>query len=137
MLRKFDAIYAPEEASVAKALIPLTVISTYKGRDFLTHCLSTVFAQDLPDEDYEVVVVADGSSDDAVKALRGLRPPHKPVVLGLGRTFGLAAARNAGTAKATGEILLFIDDNLSCDRHFLSAHLTAPAARLHLRRTTR
>jgi glycosyltransferase involved in cell wall biosynthesis len=52
--------------------------------------------QDLPHEDYEVVVIVDGSSDGTVEMLRGLRAPYELVIVVRGENRGLAAARNAG-----------------------------------------
>ncbi|MGB6767957.1 MAG: glycosyltransferase [Methyloceanibacter sp.] len=101
------------------------VISTYNRRDSLAQCLSTLSDQDLLPHEYEAVVVVDGSNDGTVEMLRGLRTSHELVVVMLEENRGLAAARNAGASRANGEILLFLDDDLSCDRHLLSAHLAA------------
>jgi GT2 family glycosyltransferase/peptidoglycan/xylan/chitin deacetylase (PgdA/CDA1 family) len=104
------------------------VIPTYNRRDSLAQCLSTLSDQDLPHEDYEVVVVVDGSNDGTVEMLRALQPPHELVVVLLEENRGLAAARNAGAIRANGEILLFLDDDLSCDRCLLSTHWAAHGA---------
>jgi hypothetical protein len=63
-------------------------------------------AQDWPPEALELVCVDDGSSDAtpriaAALADRVIRPPGSPL--------GPAAARNAGAAVASGEILIFLD----------------------------
>lgn len=56
----------------------------------------------------ELVVVDDGSSDDTVSQLTALEPA--PVVLRSGGT-GPATARNLGAGAATGEWLVFLDDD--------------------------
>ena len=101
------------------------VISTQNARDSLTQCLSTLSDQDLPPQEYEAVVVVDGSNDGTAAMLRGLQTSHELVVVVLEENRGLAPARNAGARRANGEILLFLDDDLSCDRHLLTAHLAA------------
>ncbi len=56
-------------------------------------------------DDFEVVVVDDGSVDDSVAIIR--RYPCRLLLLPVQR--GASAARNAGAAVAKGEYLLFID----------------------------
>ena len=75
-------------------------------------------------ESYEVVVVADGCTDDTSRELRSLRLPFHLTVLeqqGSGR----AAARNAGAAAAAAEIVLFLDDDMEADPGLIAAHLAA------------
>jgi glycosyltransferase involved in cell wall biosynthesis len=45
------------------------VMPTYNRRNALAQCLSTLSDQDLPAEDYELVVVVDGSDDGTVESL--------------------------------------------------------------------
>ena len=79
------------------------VIPVRNGRHTIGRCLEAAFASDF--DDFEVVVCDDGSTDDTAAIVAGfpkaklLRRPHG----------GAAAARNAGAAAATGEILFFID----------------------------
>ena len=43
------------------------VIPTFNRADILKECLDAVMRQDLPMQDYEVVVVDDGSLDDRAR----------------------------------------------------------------------
>ncbi len=100
------------------------VIPTYNRRDLIARTLPTVLAQDFPSDEYEVVVVVDGSTDGTAEYLRGIRSPVAMRVLGQPNR-GPAAARNAGIAAARGEIVLFLDDDIRCDPSLVRKHLAA------------
>ncbi|MDR3734778.1 MAG: glycosyltransferase family 2 protein [Acidobacteriaceae bacterium] len=56
----------------------------------------------------EIVIVSDGSTDGTAELLAGLRqPPFKTIILK--EHGGKAAAINAGVAKATSDVVLFVD----------------------------
>lgn len=100
------------------------LISTYNRRDVLSRSLPTILDQDLPVEEYEIVVVVDGSTDGTVEMLRGLKSRCAFRVLEQPNR-GLAAARNAGWKAAIGDLILFLDDDILCDRALLREHATA------------
>jgi glycosyltransferase involved in cell wall biosynthesis len=72
----------------------------------------------------EVIVVNDGSSPDTARivaqALVGL-----DLVIVTGPRRGRAAARNAGARHASGDWLVFLDDDILVGPEFLAAHLAA------------
>ena len=100
------------------------VIPTYNRRQMLMRTLPTVFEQDLPKDEYEVVVVVDGSDDGTAEWLRGLRPPCALRVLEQPNQ-GMAVARNAGVNATRGRLLLFLDDDLLCSPTLLREHVAA------------
>lgn len=88
------------------------VITTYNRRELLKKCLAALCDQTFPRDQFEVIVVDDGSTDGTkelmetlVKKSRGwLRYFHQ-------KNSGLAAARNRGISKARGTIVAFLDDD--------------------------
>jgi len=100
------------------------VIATYNRREALADCLTTLLDQDLPADQYEIVVVVDGSSDGTIEILNAFRVRAGLVVVEQDNK-GKSAALNGGVKAATGEIVLIIDDDLLCDRRLLSTHLAA------------
>ncbi len=105
------------------------VVATYNRRAVLARTLPTLFAQDLPPGQYEVIVVVDGSTDGTAEWLRGLRPRQAFRVLEQ-PNLGPAAARNAGLAAARGGLILFLDDDILCGPTLLrtqSRRRTAPS----------
>lgn len=100
------------------------IIATYNRRESLARCLATLLEQDITADQYEVVVVVDGSSDGTTEMLRSFRSRGKLVVIEQDYR-GQTAALNAGVKAAKGEIVLFLDDDIVCDRGLLSSHLSA------------
>ena len=101
------------------------VIPTYNRRELLARTLATVFAQDFPPEEYEVVVVVDGSTDATAEFLRTLKPDPRIRVVEHPRNLGQAAARNTAIRIAQGDFVLFVDDDCLCDRSLLKEHAAA------------
>jgi len=106
----------------------VSVVSTvYNGAAYFDRAIPGILAQTL--EDFEFVLVDDGSSDGSLDRLRELaRQDPRVRVLAPGR-LGAAAAYNYGVANATGEYVARqdFDDRSYADRlrlqvAFLDAH---------------
>lgn len=67
----------------------------------------------IPDLDYEVLYVDDGSEDRTLEILRGLQGDDDRVrVISLSRNFGQQAAITAGMERAEGDALVVLDADL-------------------------
>jgi GT2 family glycosyltransferase len=96
------------------------VVPTRDRHASLATLLGSLHAQDLPPGSFETIVVDDGSTPPVESALA----PGRPVVVRLeGRE--RSAARNAGAHAARGELLVFLDDDLTVGADFVSAHVRA------------
>jgi glycosyltransferase involved in cell wall biosynthesis len=101
------------------------VIPTYNRRDvLLSRALPAIFAQSMPFDEYEVIVIVDGSTDGTSAALRDYRPPGAMQVLEQSHR-GPGAARNVGIAAARSPTVLFLDDDIVCGPDLLSQHAAA------------
>ncbi|MEA3339293.1 MAG: glycosyltransferase [Chloroflexota bacterium] len=80
------------------------IVPVYNTEDTLDDCLVALETQTLPGEQYEIVVVDDGSTDGSADIARQhqVRLIQQP-------NAGPAAARNRGARAARGELLLFTD----------------------------
>lgn len=96
------------------------VIPTFQRRRLVVEAVASLGRQVFGGR-FEVIVVVDGSSDGSADAVRGMRMPFPLRVLEQ-RNAGAARARNAGAAAATGEILLFLDDDMEADPGLLAEH---------------
>lgn len=86
------------------------VIPSYNGatRGYIAPAIESVLAQDF--SDFELIVVDDGSTDDTCDAISKYASDHR-VRVARQNNGGLAAARNAGVAFATGKYVCFLDDD--------------------------
>ena len=91
------------------------VIPTYNRVERLTKVLSALAKQTVARCEFEVIVVSDGSTDGTDEYLENVDLPYRLVYSRQPNT-GPSAARNHGTRLATGEIVLFIDDDVLPDR---------------------
>lgn len=104
-------------------------LCTYNRAALLERVLEAAFDQTVPDDAYEVVLVDDGSSDETPSVIQRARSRATcafTVVSQANR--GLAGARNAGIARATGERIIFIDDDVLVLPNFVAEHLRSHAA---------
>lgn len=89
------------------------IIPVFNEEDSVGECLASLGEQSY--KDMEIIVVDDGSSDrtlDIVKSFDGV----KIFTQGHG---GAGAARNLGSEYARGEILVFVDADMTFDRDFI------------------
>lgn len=90
------------------------VISAYNEEQVIADCLTSLAAQNYPA--FEIFMVDDGSTDSTAAVASSfddvsvLRQDHK----------GPAVGRNFGAAYATGEILLFLDADMTFKPDFIS-----------------
>src|SRR5437588_3514507 len=95
------------------------IVANWNGARDLEDCLPSVLGQDYPD--FEVIVVDNGSEDDSQDVVKRLGGQWVP----LGRNAGLAVALNAGAEGTTGEVLLFLNNDLRLRSDFVR-NLTKP-----------
>ena len=98
------------------------VMPTYNRLGRLKHVLSALEQQQFPSEDYEIVVVSDGSSDGTDAYLSGLRSDRSVRWFSQSNR-GPAAARNLGIEKAAGEFIVFVDDDVVASPTLLAEHM--------------
>jgi len=103
-------------------------LCTYNRAHLLGRVLEACFDQTIPADSYEVVLVDDGSRDETpavIERARQLATCRFTVVSQANA--GLAKARNAGIARATGERIAFIDDDVLPTPVFAAEHLRSDA----------
>jgi glycosyltransferase involved in cell wall biosynthesis len=91
------------------------VIPSYNYAISLRRAVESVLRQ--PEEDYELLVVNDGSTDDTERLLADLEKEYEGRFRSVTRTnSGLAATRNFGVNNTSGQYLIFLDaDDAFCD----------------------
>lgn len=102
----------PPESSLSHAMTNTAaprfsvVIPTYNRRDFVGAAIESVLAQDFPD--FELIVVDDGSTDDAPVVINRYRKHLKLICQ---PNLGAEAARTAGVQAACGDYIVLLDND--------------------------
>jgi GT2 family glycosyltransferase len=95
------------------------IVPTFERASALERTLAALCALDYPAELLELIVVDDGSRDatrDAVSRFPHVRYVRQP-------NGGVAKARNTGARLATGDFLVFVDDDIIVARDNIARHL--------------
>jgi len=103
-------------------------LCTYNRRALLGRVMDALFTQDLNPARYEIVVVDDGSTDGSYESVIAKLRPSCSLTVVRQRNAGLAAGRNAGIARARGDVIMFMDDDVLATPGLVSAHLRFHAA---------
>lgn len=103
-------------------------LCTYNRAHLLGRVLEACFDQTASPQQYEVVLVNDGSQDDTAAVIeRARRIATCRFTVIDQENAGLARARNAGIAQSTGERIAFIDDDVLPTPVFVAEHLRSEA----------
>ncbi|MEX1254762.1 MAG: glycosyltransferase [Dehalococcoidia bacterium] len=103
------------------------VVPTYNRAKSLVRLLDSLAQQDIAPDDFEVIVVDDGSSDGTWHALNEARQPYRLRPLWQ-RNQGPGVARNAAVRVAAGELIIFVDDDVIAAPDLLRRHIEAHEA---------
>lgn len=100
------------------------VIPTYNRLPILRKCLAALEAQQgmEPGDQFEIVLVDDGSTDETVPWLHANKDQLPHLRLVCQDHGGPALGRNLGVAEAKGEVIVFIDSDLVVLPSFLAEH---------------
>lgn len=96
------------------------IVPTYQRRDVVCDAVRALCKVEYRGP-IELIVVVDGSTDATAEALGRLKCPF-PVRIIEQDNRGAAGARNRGAAEATGNILLFLDDDMICEPDLIEQH---------------
>lgn len=87
------------------------IVPVYNVADYLAKCLDSLLAQDIPQNEYEIIVVNDGSTDNSVEIAKQYADKFSNIILVNQVNQGLSGARNTGIARTRGEYVQFVDSD--------------------------
>lgn len=87
------------------------IIPVYNVEKFISRCLDSCLNQDIDKDEYEIIVVNDGSPDGSLDIILEYAKIHDNIKIVNRDNGGLSAARNEGLKYATGEYLFFVDSD--------------------------
>ncbi|MGI6223223.1 MAG: glycosyltransferase family 2 protein [Prevotella sp.] len=85
------------------------IIPLYNCANYILDCLNSIYASNLELDEFEVIVVNDGSQDGGNELVSGFASSHSNLHLVNRSNSGASAARNAGLEVANGKWIWFVD----------------------------
>ena len=85
------------------------IIPAYNVEKYIQRCLSSVVSQDIPLNEYEIIIIDDGSKDLTLQIVEEWGRKYNNIRIFTQQNSGQSAARNFALTKATGEYVFFID----------------------------
>ena len=83
------------------------VVPVYNAELYLAECLDSLLDQDISKEEYEIICVNDGSTDNSAVILSEYSSQNVTVITQ--ENSGVSVARNTGIAEAKGDYIWFVD----------------------------
>lgn len=94
------------------------IIAVYNEEKRIDKCIQSVLQQVY--QDFEIVIVDDGSTDDSVKMINNYIEEYRGKIVGIHKkNGGLASARNCGINVARGKYITFLDADDYIDQNYL------------------
>lgn len=87
------------------------IVPVYNVESYIRSCVESLFMQGLDDQDFEVILVNDGTQDKSFEKIGDLIHEHRNVMRIDQENQGLSGARNTGMEYATGQYVLFVDSD--------------------------
>ena len=88
------------------------IVPFYNVEKYIGACLDSLYAQDIPEEEFEVICIDDCSPDNSINIVRKYQQKHKNLILiEHERNLCLGGGRNTGIDAARGKYLWFIDSD--------------------------
>ena len=95
------------------------IVPVYNASAYLDRCMESLLNQTLGNEDYEIILVNDGSKDNSGEICDSYSEKNENVLALHQDNAGPAAARNAGLLRAMGKYVAFIDPDDRIENNYL------------------
>lgn len=99
------------------------IVPVYNAERYLSKCVDSLLEQDIPQSQYEILLVDDGATDCSGAICDEYASQHDCVQVIHQANGGIGAARNKGIDVAKGEYVMFVDSDDYLDTNVLKALL--------------
>lgn len=116
VIGQYAEVYEQARRQAVRPVRTSVVITNYNYGQYVSRAIESVVRQTTP---AEIVVVDDGSTDDSKEVIRQTPAPNHVLQVIYQENQGVAAARNAGIARATGEYIICLDADDMLDERYV------------------
>lgn len=85
------------------------IIAVYNSEKYIKRSVLSIIQRQKGLNEYEIVCVNDGSTDNSLQLLKELQKEHKKIRIIDQKNKGVSAARNTGLDSANGDYIMFLD----------------------------
>lgn len=103
------------------------VIPTYNRKESLKRTLDALSRQTISNDEFEVIVISDGSTDGTNEAVPQMETKYRLRFI-VQKNQGPSVARNYGARLAVNALLVYVDDDIEPVNEFLDVHCKAHIA---------
>jgi glycosyltransferase involved in cell wall biosynthesis len=96
------------------------IVPAYNAESRIQNCVKSILNQDIPTDEYEIIIVNDGSQDNTGIIIENLKQRTNNIIIISQPNSGVSAARNAGLKMAKGNYILFCDSDDFLDKNIFS-----------------
>lgn len=87
------------------------IVPAYNAGRYIEECLMSCIRQDLSSDNYEIIVIDDGSTDDTLSIAERMASEHGIIKVFHQENQGLSLSRNKGVALSDGKYIMFVDSD--------------------------
>ena len=87
------------------------IVPVYNVENYIRPCIESIFRQGLDDNDFEIIIVNDGTRDRSMEMIAEIINQHHNISVINQENQGLSVARNNGIAQAKGEYIFMPDSD--------------------------
>ncbi len=99
------------------------IVPTFRRPEILKETLDALTHLDFPKDEYEIIVVDDGSADSTPEIVKNFQKGLPRLTYHFQENSGVAKARNEGARLTKGDVLIFNDDDIIIESDNIQRHL--------------
>lgn len=97
------------------------IVPVYNVEKYIYKCIKSLEEQDFNKENYEIIVVNDGSLDNSISIVKQLQTEFNNIHILNKNNGGLSSARNFGLQHAKGDYIWFVDSDDYIEKNVLKS----------------
>ena len=99
------------------------IIPLYNAESTIEKCINSILKQSY--KDIEIIIINDGSSDKSLDVVKKISKKDKRLVVIDKENEGVAKTRNLGIKKATGNYIMFVDNDDYIEKNYIEQFINS------------